>query len=143
MAIFLHPVLDLLLPNCQLPPGFVLNVISPRGSPQLRRGLMSSRVLEERFTISVFSILRYKLLRLGFHVPLPFIAKPGVGTYHVFPGASRLSSTTFSLLGIPNIYEALSLGLNNSTKLRGSCSFTYKKLGVGTCHVTLFLLLAK
>ena len=30
------------------------------------------------------------------------------------------------LCGIPNIYEALSLGPNNSTKLFGSCPFTYK-----------------
>ena len=31
------------------------------------------------------------------------------------------------LLGIPNIYEALSLGLNNSTKVFGSCPFTYNR----------------
>ena len=30
------------------------------------------------------------------------------------------------LLGIPNIYEALSLGPNNSTKLLGGCPFTHK-----------------
>ena len=31
------------------------------------------------------------------------------------------------MLSILNIYEALSLRLNNSTKLHGSCLFTYKK----------------
>ena len=36
------------------------------------------------------------------------------------------SSLFFSVLGIPNIYEALSLGPNNSTKFFGSCLFSNK-----------------
>ena len=34
MAIFLQPVLDLLLPDCQAPLGFILSVVRPRGAPQ-------------------------------------------------------------------------------------------------------------
>ena len=36
------------------------------------------------------------------------------------------STEMIQVLGIPNIYEALSLGPNNSTKLFGSCPFTNK-----------------
>ena len=57
--------------------------------------------------------------------------------------AITFQQTTMVKLGKPKVYEALSLGPNNSTKLFGSCPFTYKKLGVGTCHVTLYLWLAK
>ena len=71
MAIFLQPVLDLLLPDCQPPAAFILTVVSPRGSPQSSEALISSRLLEGPFVISVFSILGNRLLRLGFTFLFP------------------------------------------------------------------------
>ena len=55
---------------------------------------------------------------LGF--PPPIGATPGPNT------ATTSKGDIDPVLGIPNIYEALSLGPNNSTKLFGSCQFTYK-----------------
>ena len=44
------------------------------------------------------------------------------------------------MLGIPNIYKALSLGPNNSTKLFGSCLFTYKSWRWHPpCHTVSFV----
>ena len=45
--------------------------------------------------------------------------------FHWIPFANTtLIDKRAVLLGIPNIYEALSLGLNNFTKLIGSCPLT-------------------
>ena len=43
-----------------------------------------------------------------------------------YRNAQRSPTKVQLVLGIPNIYEALSFGPNNSTKLFGICPFTYE-----------------